>query len=253
VHLLDPHPQNSDPVLLLHGLGADATSWALQIPVLAQAGFRPIAPDAPGFGASRYDGRGWTTRRVAAQLAELLRGLSPRPAHVVGLSMGGVLAQQFAHDHPELTRKLVLVSSFAVLRPDSLSGWLYFLQRAAAVLTRDLEGQAHIVAGRVFPGQDNAQLRDLLVRSILQSDPRAYRGAMRSLAGFDSRRWLSRIEAPTLVISGELDTTVSPLRQRLLGARIPGARLVVVAGAGHAVPVDQAESFNRLLLEFLAE
>ena len=59
---------------LLHGLGADGGSWALQIPALGEAGFRPIAPDAPGFGHSGYDGGGWNFRRVASQLAGLLVG-----------------------------------------------------------------------------------------------------------------------------------------------------------------------------------
>jgi 3-oxoadipate enol-lactonase len=253
LHFLDPNPSGSPAVLLLHGLGADSTSWTLQMPALSSAGFRPIAPDAPGFGRSPYDGRGWNVRRVASQMAHLLEELKCTPAHVVGLSMGGVIAQQFCLDFPHLTRKLILVSAFSVLRPQDITGWWYFLSRAVTISTLGLEAQAHLVAQRVFPQADNAPLREMLVESISQADPHAYRRAMRSLGLFDSRKRLKEIAAPTLVVTGADDTTVAPVRQRRLADGIPGARQLVIAGAGHAVPVDQAEKFNQMLLDFLVE
>jgi len=253
LHYLDPNPSGSPAVLLLHGLGADSTSWTLQLPSLSSAGFRPIAPDAPGFGQSLYDGHGWNVCRVAAQVAGLLEQLGCSPAHVVGLSLGGVIAQQFCLDFPHLVSKLVLVSTFSVLRPQELGGWLYFISRATAALTLGPEAQARLVARRVFPETYNTPLREMLVETISQADPRAYRRAMYSLGMFDSRRRLKEITIPTLVMTGEEDTTVAPDRQRCLADGIPGARQVVIAHAGHAVPVDQVESFNRVLLNFLCE
>ena len=238
-------------MLLLHGLGATGASWTPQLPALTGAGFRPLAPDATGFGDSPYDGQGWSVRRAAAQMAELLHDLETGPAHIVGLSMGGVIAQQFARDFPQLTKKLVLVSTFAALRPEALSGWFYFLRRTLAVTFLGLPAQARVVARRVFPAPDQAALRDLLVTTISRADPRAYRLAMRSLGLFDSRKWLHQIMVPTLVITGADDTTVSPERQRILADGIPGARQFVLPGAGHAVSVDRVDEFNRLLLEFL--
>ena len=253
LHYLDPDPSGKVPVLLLHGLGADGTSWSLQLPALVQAGFRPLAPDAPGFGGSPYDGRGWNIRREAAQLAGWLEELGTGPAHVVGLSMGGVIAQQFALDYPQLTKKLVLVSTFAVLRPEDFSGWWYFIRRAGAVLTLGLEAQAQVVARRVFPDPEDQQMRAMYLAIVARADPRAYRRAMASLGLFDSRKRLREIHAPTLVLTGADDSTVSPARQSLLVQDIPGARQVVIPQAGHAVSVDQAEQFNQTLLEFLKE
>ncbi len=253
LHFLDPNPSGNPAVLLLHGLGADSTSWTLQIPALSEAGFRPVATDAPGFGQSLYDGGGWNLKGVAAQMADLLGELGTGPAHIVGLSMGGVIAQQFALDFPLLTRRLVLVSCFSVLRPDHFNGWVYFMVRTATVLTLGLKAQAQVVARRVFPNPKDQPLREMYLDSVARANPKAYRRAMLSLGWFDSRKKLVEIKAPTLVITGAEDTTVSPARQRALAEGIPSAQQMIIPQAGHAVAVDQAERFNRVLLDFLKE
>jgi 3-oxoadipate enol-lactonase len=251
LNFLDPNPDGRPVVLLLHGLGADANSWILQTPTLIAAGFRPIATDTPGFGRSPYDGRGWSIPRVTAELAGFLEELQTGPVHVVGISMGGTIAQQLTLDFPHLVRSLVLVSTFSVLRPDTLSGWIYFLQRFILVNTLGLPAQAKVVAQRIFPGPDNEPSREILTKTISQADPRAYRKAMTSLGLFNSVKRLEEIKVPTLVMTGTSDTTVRPARQRMLVDGIRGARQVVVQDAGHAIPVDHMETFNRELLAFL--
>jgi 3-oxoadipate enol-lactonase len=253
MHYLDPSPANACPVLLLHGLGATSVSWTMQFPALSEAGFRPLAPDAPGFGESLYDGKGWSIHKTAERMAGLLQELGASPAYVVGLSMGGVIAQQLVHEYPHLVKKLVLVSTFAVLRPVGIQGWLYFIQRFLVVNTLGLGSQAKLVARRIFPDPEHQFLRDMLITIIKQSDPRSYRAAMRSLALFDSRKWLSDINVPTLVVTGTDDTTVDPGRQKILASGIPGAGQVVVPNAGHALPIDQPKIFNQLLLDFLKD
>jgi 3-oxoadipate enol-lactonase len=251
LHFLDPNPSGNPAVLLLHGLGADGTSWTLQMPALREAGFRPLAPDVSGFGGSPYDGHGWNIRRMAAQMADLLEELDAGPAHIVGLSMGGVISQQFAMDFPNLTQKLILVSTFSALRPQDFSGWWYFIRRTAAVLTLGLQAQAQVVARRLFPNPQDELLRDMYLAVVSHADPRAYRKAMLSLGLFDSSKRLREIKATTLVITGAGDTTVTPARQKLLVEGIPSACQVVIPQAGHAVSVDQPEQFNRVLLDFL--
>ncbi len=253
LHFLDLNPSGSPAVLLLHALGVDSTSWGLQIPVLIEAGFRPLAPDAPGFGATPYDGHGWNLQRVAGQMMELIGELGTGPAHVIGLSMGGVIAQQFALEFLHLTRKLVLASTFAVLRPRNLNNWAYFLLRAASLLTLGLDAQAQIVARRIFPRPQDQALRDMVRAVVGRADPRAYRRAMLSLGLFDSRKRLREIKIPTLVITGSEDTTIPPDRQRELALGIPSARQVLITQAGHAVSVDQHEQFNQVLVDFLKE
>jgi pimeloyl-ACP methyl ester carboxylesterase len=212
LHFLDPNPSGKPAVLLLHGLGADGTSWILQMPALSQAGFRTIAPDVPGFGGSPYDRRGWDIRRMAALMADFLVELGTGPVHVVGLSMGGVIAQQFAMDFPQTTQKLVLVSTFSVLRPQGFNGWAYFIRRTIAILTLGMNAQAQVVAWRIFPDPQDEALREMYLATVARADPHVYRRAMLSLGMFDSRKRLSGIKASTLVITGARDTTVSPER-----------------------------------------
>jgi len=253
LHYLDPNPSGSPGVLLLHGLGANGASWTLQFDPLLKAGFRPLAPDAPGFGDSPYDGKGWSIPRAAKSTAEFLQKMNVVPSHVVGISMGGTIAQQLTLDFPQWVRKLVLVNTFSLLRPKRLSGWFYFLQRFILVHSLGLPTQAKFVSRRIFPQEDQQVLRDLLIDQISKTDPRAYRAAMRSLGLFNSSKRLSEIKIPTLIVTSEWDTTVPLESQRLLAERINGAQQVVIPGAGHAVSVDQPEQFNKVLLDFLRD
>ncbi len=252
IHYLDPHPQGKPPVVFLHGLGANAESWSHQLEALAEAGFRPLAVDMPGFGRTPYDGRGWTLQRVAGQLADWLDAMQLQRVHLVGLSLGGAVAEIFALEYPQRVEKLVLMNTFAVLRPDSLGGWLYFLARFLTVTFVGLEKQAELVAGRLFPRPEQREQYEQLVQVIASADPRAYRAAMRALGWFDVRRRLPQLSLPTLVMTGEQDTTVSPARQRELAALIPGARQVFIPNAGHGMIVEAPEACNRALLDFLS-
>jgi pimeloyl-ACP methyl ester carboxylesterase len=147
--------------------------------------------------------------------------------------------------------KLVLVSSFAQLRPSSLSQWFYFVQRAIVVHTVGLATQSRIVAQRVFPAADQQTLREMAEQQITSAEPRAYRAAMRSLGLVNLQPRLKEINKPTLVISGANDSTVSPALQKKLTDCIPGARQIIIPGAGHAAAIDQFEVFNRDLNQFL--
>jgi len=240
-------------VLLLHGLGANSSSWQLQMPVLLTAGFRPIAPDLPGFGQS-HPGQGrWSIHSAARVVAAAINQLHAAPLHIVGISMGGTVALQLAVDYPEMVKKLVLVSTFARLWPESLGGWLYFAQRAFLVWGRGLDAQAQYVAARIFPGIAQEDLRLALFEQIMQANPAVYKAAMRSLGLFNVLGRLKNIRAQTLVVTGEKDSTVPIHNQHPLVERIPGAKQVLLANAGHALCVEQPDLFNKYLIDFLCQ
>ena len=250
IHYLDPAPQNGQPILLLHGLGADGASWALQFPALAAEGFRPLAVDMPGFGQSAALPGGWSLRAAARAVMEGLPLPGIARVDVVGISMGGAVAQWIALDDPDRVRKLVLVNTFASLRPRGINETVYLLRRFVVANVRGVQRQAGAVAWGVFPNPEQQALRDILVEKILSADPQVYRAAMRSLALFNSRSRLADIRQPTFIITGEKDTTVPPNVQSELRA-IPNARQIIIPGANHAVIADQPERFNQVLVQFL--
>jgi 3-oxoadipate enol-lactonase len=251
IHYLDENPASQSSVVLLHGLGASCTSWQLQIPPLTQAGFRVIAPDAPGFGKSNYTGGNSSIAAMATRIADFIRALGIPAYSVVGISMGGTLALQLAFDHPEAIQKMILVNTFARLQVENPRILPYVLLRMILVHTLGLPAQARTVAQRIFPHPDQEFLRQELMKEVAQADVHAYRAAMRALGRFDVRKWLCEIHCPTLIITGEADNTVPPPNQDLLARSIPGSRQVYIPQAGHAVTVEKPEQFNPLMLEFL--
>ena len=238
-------------VLFLHGLGADSESWLLQIPSLVSAGYRAIAPDLPGFGRSRFIGKRWDLSFVTGELINFLRELGVPSVHLVGISMGGAIAIRLAAVAPDKIRSLVLVNSFDRLKPKNPDGWLYFIRRGMRAFFTSPQKQADLVANRIFPGADKEMYRQILIHNIRQSDPVVYRKAMVALATFNGQSYLGKICKPTLVITGQEDTTIPLSAQARLAQKIPHARHVVLPGAGHAANVDQPEVFNNTLVDFI--
>ncbi len=251
IFYLDPNPAGARAVLLLHGLGADGSSWGYQLQALAEAGYRPLAVDIPGFGRSCWSRGRWSIRTVAGLMADWLAGIGIDRVDVAGISMGGTIALCLALDFPQRVHQLTLVSTFACLRPRSRSETVYLLRRFLVSNLQGVDKQAQLVAQRLFPEPNQAFLREELVQRILQSDQKVYKTVMRRLALFDVRSRLKQLNMPTLVVSGQRDSTVPVATQTQLAQGIPGAHHVLMPDCGHALIVEQPERFNRELLGFL--
>lgn len=239
-------------VVLLHGLGSCADDWWLQFPALA-ARYRVVAPDLRGHGRTDKPPGPYTVPQMAEDVVGLMEALGVGEAHVVGLSLGGLVAQALAARHPDRVRSLILVNTFARLRPRGLRSWRLLLQRGLALLVGGVEKQAEVVARSMFPHPDQGAIRRAAVERLRANDPRAYRAAIYAAMRFDGRPDLVRIRVPTLVVAGTEDTTVDMAAKEELARNIPGARLEVVPHSGHVTPVDQPAHFNRLVLQFLRE
>lgn len=252
IHHEEYNSTGSPAVVLLHGLGSAGADWLLQFKPLGDAGYRVLAPDLRGFGQSSWPGE-TSVPAMAQDIALLLDELDAGAAHVVGISMGGTVALHLALDHPQRVGRLVLVNTFARLRPQGISGYLYFPLRMGLMYTVGMETQARLVAQRIFPRPEQDVYRHQLYQRIVNTNPRAYRAAMWALARCNAEHRLGSISAPTLVVTGGQDTTVPPAAQSRLVEGIPGARQVVIPEAGHAVIIDSPVEFNRALLSFLNE
>jgi 3-oxoadipate enol-lactonase len=250
LYYLDPHPENQPVIFLLHGLGTEASSWVYQMQALGDAGYRPIAPDLPGFGRSKFLSEKWSIRETAKVISSLADELGIERFHLAGISMGGTIALQMAIDFPEKIFSLVLINTFATLQPKKLNEAFYLLKRYFRARLRGAGSQAELTASRIFPKPEQEELRRELISHIRQTDPVVYRTAMRELGLFDARKRLKDIHLPSLVITGENDTTVPLENQHDLAAGIPDCRQVFIANAGHGAIIDQPDAINRKLVEF---
>lgn len=253
LHIEQVGPPDGQALVLLHGLGNTGESWFFQRDVLGEAGYRVLLVDARGHGQSEKPHTRFSIQAMAGDVVHALDGLGIETAHVCGLSLGGALALTLAMDYPGRVGRLVVVNSAMRFIPRDLSRLLYFGMRVILMQFISFRQQARLVANRVFPNPEHAHLRDYLYQILIANDPIAYRRVALALARFDARGQVGRIQAPTLVIAGDKDTTVPMRDKRALAAAIPGARLEVVAGSGHGTPVDSPEAFTSLLLDFLGK
>jgi len=252
MNYFDPAPDLARPVLFLHGLGTNLTSWNPQIQAMIEAGFRPIVPDLPGFGETPNIEGGWSLSGVSEALRKFLDLLELKQVDIIGLSMGGVIGQQFAIDQPDRIRRMVLVATFPNLRPDNFSQAIYLGKRFVLNYFRGRNRQAAIVANNIFPGEDQAELRRILEEQILAADPEAYRAATMELTKYRLGNRLKEFNKPVLVIAGELDHTASVKRQFSFKKYIPNCETVMIDGAGHGTNIDKPNEFNSLVIEFLS-
>ncbi|BAP43805.1 3-oxoadipate enol-lactonase [Pseudomonas sp. StFLB209] len=238
------------PVLLLHGLGSSGLDWEYQIPALA-AQHRVITLDIRGHGRSDKPRERYSIKGFSADVEALIEHLHLEPVHVVGLSMGGMIGFQLAVDHPQWLRSLCIVNSGPQVKVRSANEvWQWFKRWSLArLLSMQALGQA--LGKLLFPRPDQADLRRKIAERWARNDKRAYLASFDAIVGWGVQERLSRINCPTLVISGDRDYTPVAVKQAYVKL-IRNARLVVIENSRHATPLDQPEAFNRTLLQFIA-
>jgi len=241
-------------VLLLHGLGANAASWELQVAAFAPH-YRTITLDLRGTPASRDRGhpRGpFSIPQFAADARALLDHLGAAPAHVIGLSLGGMIAFQMAVDDPSYLRSLMIVNSGPAVVPRSLvEHWAIAVRQ---VVTR-LAGPAtfaKILAPKLFPRPEHEELRERFKAMLGANDRRAYVATLEAILGWTVLDRIGGITLPTLVVAGDRDYTSVASKEAYV-KRMPNARLAVVEDARHALPMEHPERFNALARDFLSD
>lgn len=238
------------PVLLLHGLGSRAEDWAFQLPVLGQH-YRVVAVDLRGHGNSSKPHGPYTVLMMATDVVRLLDSLDIDAVHIIGLSMGGMIAFQLAVDHPERVRSLVIVNSSPALVARTPGEWLRIRQRLVLAQLFGPARTGRFLSRRLFPKPEQEFMRAQLIERWATNDRDAYLASMRAIIGWSVLDRISTISCPVLVIAGDRDYLPVDYKQEYT-SRIAGARLVVIEDSGHATPIDQADAFNAWVLEFLS-
>jgi pimeloyl-ACP methyl ester carboxylesterase len=243
-------------VLLIQGLGYATWGWSRTVPTLAGR-FRTVAFDNRGAGRSDKPDEPYSIELLSDDALAVLEAVGEPPAHVVGFSLGGYVALMLARRHPDAVRSLVLLSTSC----GGHGSWgLPRATRAAWEAASTLEPPAY--ARKTMPlsfapgwaKQHPAEFDQLLeMRLVHPTPPFAWRHQFEAAERFLEQGIDPRTVAhPTLVVHGTKDRVLPFANGKLLAARIPGATLLRLEGAGHLALIERADEVNRAILEFLS-
>ncbi|HZM53959.1 MAG TPA: alpha/beta fold hydrolase [Acidimicrobiales bacterium] len=244
-------PDDGQAVLLIMGLAYPAAMWFRLMPALTDR-YRVIRVDNRGAGhTGDVPGAPYTVETMAADCLAVLDAADVRTAHVVGISMGGLMAQEISITAPERVRSLCLLATHpgfahAVMNPEAMT-----ILGKRGELTPQEAAEAS-VPFNYAPSTPRGRIEeDWAVRLPLAATNEGYLAQASGTSQWDGYDRLDRITAPTLVVHGELDALVPPANGRILADRIPGAELVMVPLANHVLGTDQPERVSELLVNWL--
>jgi 3-oxoadipate enol-lactonase len=247
---------SGEAVVLIPGLGTDHSSWDLaQVPALIDAGYMCVGIDNRDSGQSGMSPVDeYSIKDMATDVAGVLAALGQRPVHVVGYSMGGMIAQELALEHPHAVQSVTLcvtacrqspaikalINSWEIMRPkcDLRSFW--------QVLLPWFFDEAFFSQ----PGAQEAVL-DVIEANPHPQPPEAYIRQCHAIDTHDTFARLHQITAPTHVIAAELDLVLPVSSSKVLAEHIPGAELTILPKVGHAACWENPTSFNEALIGFL--
>jgi 3-oxoadipate enol-lactonase len=256
-----------EPLLLIMGLAADSMAWMFQVPAFAEK-YRTIVFDNRGVGRSSKPAGPYTIHEMADDAAGLLDVLHVQRAHVVGVSMGGMIAQELVLRHPERVHGLVLACTYPEPDVDIERNRRFSVQQLGGSITE--EGEVQIDVKTINPMDFLQQLLPMVFNQefIAKELPKliqvfsgalqygfsmeAIMGQVGAVMSHKATDRLGQITAPTLVITGDADRLIPPANSDILAKGIPGAKLVKIPGGSHGFNFETPDVFNRAVLDFLA-
>ena len=239
-----------EAVLLIHGLGSSTEDWEPQVRALEQF-FTVVAYDVRGHGKTAKPEGAYSVRQFAADAKLLVQQLGLGAVHVIGLSMGGMIAFQFAADYPELVRSVVIVNSGPEMVIRSLKARAAILQRRLIVRVMGMRRMGEVLVMRLLPGPEYAARRETFAERWARNDKRAYLRALSAIVGWSVTDRLASIKCPVLVVAADMDYTPVAWKQWYT-ALMPNARLVVIPASRHMMPVERPAEFHAAVIPFLS-
>ncbi|HSR11519.1 MAG TPA: alpha/beta hydrolase [Thermodesulfobacteriota bacterium] len=239
------------PLVLVHGLNGDLTGWALVSPYFSRE-YRVIAPDVRGHGGTSKPDQPYSVKGFSQDLYGFMRGLDLSRVHLLGLSMGGAIAQQFALDHPEMIRSLILVSTFSAIEGRAQQAFLCLkdaLKRGGYPAFFD-----EVVALAFTPeyiASHPGPIAELKEKRIRINSPAAIGRAADACKAFNVKKEISRIAAPTLVVSGREDVFTPIDLAQHIHESIRGSEWKIIDGVGHNVYIEKPAELAGAVLDFL--
>lgn len=241
----------SGPWLTLsHSLSCDLTMWQPQLAALERH-FTVLRYDTRGHGQTDAPAGAYTFDQLSDDVLGLLDALKIERTHYCGLSMGGMIGQHLALKAPDRIDRLVLADTTSRMPAEARPLWA---ERIRIAEEKGMAAHVQPTLERWFTAPWRAAHPDVMetIGTLIRKTPVAgYVGCARAIARIDVTDRLNGIKAPTLVIVGRDDVGTPPAMSEAIAAAIPGARLEVIPEASHLSNIEQADAFNKLLLDFL--
>jgi 3-oxoadipate enol-lactonase len=245
------HGADGKPVVLfLHGLGSSVRDWELQLPAFADD-YRVLLIDMRGHGRSDKPQGSYTMSLWARDTIALLDQLKIDKVHLVGLSMGGMIAFQMAVDCPERIQSMVIANSGPAVIARTMKERIGIWMRFFIVRVMGMRKMGETLAPRLFVDPDQENLRQTFANRWAENDKRAYLNSLRAIVGWTVEDKIGQIKIPTLVLVSDMDYTPISLKEAYL-AKMSSAKLQVIPNAHHAVSSERPEAFNDAIKQFLA-
>ena len=244
---------HGEPVLLIMGLAYPSQMWHRTRPLLASR-YRTVAFDNRGIGRSDVPPGPYPIALMASDAAAVLDAAGVESTHVFGISMGGMIAQEFALQYPKRVRSLILGCTAAggptVVRAEP--------EAIQMLMTREKmspEQAAEVSVPFIYDATTPRERidEDIAIRRPWFPTATGYAAQLQGILGWEAYSRLGQIAAPTLLIHGERDRLIPPGNAKLIAERIPGAKLVMIPHASHLFLTDQTEVSHRAILQFLNE
>lgn len=238
---------SGDAIVFLHGVGSDKSVWDGQLEHFSKK-WRAVALDYPGYGDSDLPEKDLNREEIGYYLLGAMEGLRIKSAHVVGLSMGGVMALELTHQQPERLCSLTLADTFA-RHPDG-EQILERIQKTMATLSmRELAEMR--VSILLAPGASEV-LKQEVIDTMAKIDEQTYAWSSVAVWTADYRSHLPDIKIPTLILVGELDKVTPPGLSEELHRGIPGSTLAIIPKVGHISNIEDPTRFNQLVEDFIS-
>lgn len=257
-----------EPLVLIMGLGTDHLGWMFQVPTLSEK-YKLLLFDNRGVGLSDKPAGPYTIRMMADDTASLLEELKIEKAHILGISMGGMIAQELAINYPQKVGSLILAATYAApdekIREVMSNGLKYFvgvekLDKIEEInfnninMEKIMKFMMPLILSQEFIN-NNQELINQMIQQMLATEPspQAFLAQAIATQNHNTLDRLNNITAPTLVLTGDKDILISPSHSEILAQKIPKAKLVKCEGGTHGFNLELKERFNKEVLNFLQE
>jgi 3-oxoadipate enol-lactonase len=250
----DPVDQHGGPqtLVLVNGVGDPLEGWENQTGEFLAAGLRVVSFDNRGVGRSSQPPGPYTSAQLAADLHEVVTAAGLEGFHLCGVSMGGVIAQEYALAHPGPLRSLILANTFAAADPFTRAAFLSWSDVAqAAGMPMMMRAQAPWIFSPDFYARHPERVAELIAEAATSPQPAvAFAAQMAALVDHDARDRLAALAVPTLVVAAADDIIIRPALSRRLFELVPDAAWSVVPG-GHAAFWEDPGPWNQAVIEFV--